>query len=237
MIESRSSLYHRHRFPAEIIAEAVWLYYRFPLSFRMVEDMLAYRGILVTHKTVHEWAEKFGREYANTIRRRTPRLGDKWHLDEMVITIKGEKHFLWRAVDQDGFVLDVLVQKRRNTKAAKRFMRKLLRGQGCSARVMVSDKLRSYGAAKRELGMSVCDHRQHKGLNNRAENSHQPIRRRERVMKRFKAARHVQRFTSIHDPVYNLHYFPRNLLSSADHRELRQTATNMWREIACLKAA
>lgn len=203
----------------------------------MVEDMLAYRGIIVTYKTVHEWAEKFGREYANTIRRRTPRLGDKWHLDEIVITIKGEKHFLWRAVDQDSFVLDVLVQKRRNTKAAKRFMRKLLRGQGCSARVMVSDKLRSYGAAKRELGMSVCDHRQHKGLNNRAENSHQPIRRRERVIKRFKSARHVQRFTSIHDPVYNLHYFPRNLLSSADHRELRQTATNMWREIACLKAA
>lgn len=164
MIESRSSLYHRHRFPAEIIAEAVWLYYRFPLSFRMVEDMLAYRGIIVTHKTVHEWAEKFGREYANTIRRRTPRLGDKWHLDEVVITIKGEKHFLWRAVDQDGFVLEVLVQKCRNTKAAKRFMRKLLSGQGCSARVIVSDKLRSYGAAKRELGLSVCDHRQHKGF-------------------------------------------------------------------------
>ncbi|MDT6942405.1 IS6 family transposase [Brucella pseudogrignonensis] len=237
MIEPRASLYHRHRFPAEIIAEAVWLYYRFPLSFRMVEDMLAYRGIIVTYKTVHEWAEKFGREYANTIRRRTPRLGDKWHLDEMVITIKGEKHFLWRAVDQDGFVLDVLVQKRRNTKAAKRFMRKLLRGQGCSARVMVSDKLRSYGAAKRHLGMSVCEHRQHKGLNNRAENSHQPIRRRERVMKRFKSARHVQRFASIHDPIYNLHHFPRNLLTSANHRELRQTATNMWREIACMKTA
>lgn len=158
-------------------------------------------------------------------------------MDEMVITIKGEKHFLWRAVDRDGFVLDVLVQKRRNTKAAKRFMRTLLRGQDCSARVMVSDKLRSYGAAKRELGMSVCEHRQHKGLNNRAENSHQPIRRRERIMKRFKSARHVQSFTSIHDPIYNLHHFPRDLLTSADHRELRQAATNMWREIACLKTA
>ena len=237
MIERRTSLYHRHRFPPEIIAEAVWLYYRFPLSFRMVEDMLAYRGIIVTYKTVYEWAEKFGRAYANAIRRRTPRSGDKWHLDECVISIKGEHHILWRAVDQDGFVLEVLVQKRRNTRAARRFMRKLLSRQGCSPRVMVTDKLGSYGAAKRELGLDVCEHRQHKGLNNRAENSHQPVRRRERVMKRFKSARHVQRFTSIHDPIYNLHFFPRNTFNAADHRALRQTATDMWREIACVKSA
>ncbi|MDH0370166.1 IS6 family transposase [Brucella anthropi] len=237
MTELRASLYHRHRFPAEIIAEAVWLYYRFPLSFRMVEDMLAYRGITVTHKTIREWAEKFGRQYANSIRRRTPRLVDRWHLDEAVVTINGKRHFLWRAVDQDGFVLDVLVQRRRDAKAAKRFMRKLLSGQGTSPRIMITNKLRSYGAAKREIGLTVCDHRQHKGLNNRAENSHQPVRRRERIMKRFKSARHVQRFTSIHDPIYNLHYFPRNKFSSADHRELRQAATSMWREIAYLKAA
>ncbi len=160
-----------------------------------------------------------------------------WHLDEMVVTIKGERHFLWRAVDQDGFVLEVLIQKRRNTKAAKRFMRKLLSPQGCAPRVMVNDKLRSYGAAKRSIGLSVCDHRQLKGLNNRAENSHQPSRRRERVMKRFKSARHVQKFTSIHDPIYNIYYFPRNQFDAADHRELRQAATNMWREIACLKSA
>lgn len=138
--------------------------------------MLAYRGIIVTHKTVRERAEKFGRDYANTIRRRTSRLGDKWHMDEVVVMIKGERHFLWRAVDQNGFVLEVLVQNRRNTKAAKRFMRKLLSGQGCSPRVMVTDKLGSYGAANREIGVTTCDHRQHKGLNNRAENSHQPIR-------------------------------------------------------------
>jgi len=237
MKEPRASLYRRHRYPAEIIAEAVWLYFRFPLSFRMVEDMLAYRGIFVTHKSVYEWAEKFGRAYASNIRRRTPRLGDKWHLDECVISIKGEHHILWRAVDQDGFVLDVLVQKRRNTKAAKRFMCKLLSAQGCAPRVMVTDKLRSYGSAKRAIGLNVCDHRQHKGLNNRAENSHQPIRRRERVMKRFKSARHVQNFTSIHDPIYNLHYLPRNQISSANHRELRQAATDMWREISCLKSA
>lgn len=215
MTEPRASLYHRHRFPAEIIAEAVWLYYRFPLSFRMVEDMLNYRGITVTYKTKREWAEKFGRAYANSLRRRTPRLGDKWHLDECVISIKGKKHWLWCAVDQDGFVLDVLVQKHRNTKAAKRFMRMLLSGHGYVPRVMVTDKLRSYGAAKRELGLGFCDHRQHKSLNNRAENSHQPTPRRERIMKRFKSARHVQRFTSIHDPIYNLHYFPRNQFNAA----------------------
>ncbi len=203
----------------------------------MVEDMLAYRGILLTHKTVREWAEKFGRDYANSIRRRTPRLGDKWHLDEVVVTINGKRHFMWRAVDQEGFVFEVLVQKRRNTKAAMRFMRKLLSGHGYSPRVIVTDKLGSYGAAKRELGLSVCEHRQHKGLNNRAENSHQPMRRRERVMRRFKSARHLQRFASIHDPIYNLHYFPRNKFSSADHRELRLAAASIWREITCTKSA
>ncbi|KAB2704416.1 IS6 family transposase [Brucella intermedia] len=234
MPDCRLSLYHRHRFPPEIIAEAVWLYFRFPLSFRMVEDMLAYRGVIVTHKTVREWAEKFGRDYANKIRRRTPRLGDKWHLDEAVVTINGERHFLWRAVDQDGFVLEVLVQKRRDTKAARRFIRKLLSGQGAVPRVMVTDKLGSYGAANREIGLTVCDHRQHKGLNNRAENSHQPTRRRERGMKRFKSARHVQRFASIHDPIYNLHHFPRNKFNAADHRLLRQAANTVWRDIAGL---
>lgn len=127
-----------------MIAHAVWLYFRFPLSLRMVEDMLAARGVIVSHQTVRLWAEKFGRHFANDIRRRsTGRLGDKWHLDEVVIMIAGKKHWLWRAVDQDGFVLDVLIQSRRNAKAAKRLMRKLLKGQGRSPRVMITDKLRS----------------------------------------------------------------------------------------------
>ena len=143
MTEPRASLYHRHRFPSEIIAEAVWLYFRFPLSFRMVEDMLAYRGIIVIHKTLHAWVDTFGPDYACIIRRRTPRLGDKWHLDEVVITIKGERHFLGRAVDQDEFVLEILVQKRRNTKVAKRFISKLLSSLGVSPCVMVTDKLGS----------------------------------------------------------------------------------------------
>jgi putative transposase len=135
------------------------------------------------------------------------RLGDKWHLDEVVVSIRGKKHWLWRAVDQDGFVLDVLVQSRRNAKAAKRLMRKLLKSQARAPRVMITDKLRSYDAAKREIMPSV-EHRSHKGLNNRAENSHQPIRRRERIMKRFKSQRHLQRFVSIHDPIANLFHIP-----------------------------
>lgn len=175
---NRDPLYRRHRFPAEIIAHAVWLYFRFPLSLRMIEDMLAARGIIVSHQTVRLWAEKFGRTFVNELRRRSSgRLGDKWHLDEAVISIRGEKHWLWRAVDQDGFVLEVLVQSSRDAKAAKRLMRKLLKGQGRSPRVMITDKLRSYSAAKQEI-MPGVEHRAHKGLNNRAENYHQPIRRR-----------------------------------------------------------
>jgi putative transposase len=220
-----------------VIAHAVWLYYRFPLSLRMVEDLLAARGIVVSHQTVRLWAEKFGRHFANEIRRRSAgKLGDKWYFDEVVISIGGKKHWLWRAVDQDGFVLDVLVQSRRDTKAAKRLMRKLLKRQGCPPRVMITDKLRSYGAAKREI-MTGVEHRSHKGLNNRAENSHQPTRRRERIMKGFKSARHVQRFVSIHDPVANLFHISRHDIPSDHHRELRTEAMKIWNEIARLQLA
>jgi putative transposase len=228
-------LYRRHRFPGELIAHAVWLYYRFPLSLRMVEDLLAARGIIVSHQTIRTWAEKFGRNFANRIRRRSRRFGDKWHLDEVVVSIAGKKQWLWRAVDQDGFVLDVLVQSRRNAKAAKRLMRKLLQKQGCAPRVTITDKLGSYAAAKRQI-MPGVEHCQHKGLNNRAENSHQPIRRRERIMKRFKSARQLQRFVSIHDPIANLFHFPRNNISSGEHRDLRNQAMKIWRELACLNA-
>jgi putative transposase len=167
----------------------------------------------------------FRTNFANDIRRRSAgRLGDKWHLDEVVIAIAGKKHWLWRAVDQDGFVLDVLVQSRRNAKAAKRLMRKLMKGQGHSPRVMITDKLRSYGAAKRDI-MPGVEHRSHKRLNNRAKNSHQPTRRRERIMKGFKSARHLQRFVSIHDPVANLFHIPRNEISS-DHHYFEKRSTD-----------
>ncbi len=146
---------------------AVWLYFRFPLSLRHVDELLAARGITVSHETVRQWSLKFGQAFAHQIRRRLPQAGDKWHLDEVVLKIAGVKHWLWRAVDQAGRVLDILVQSRRDKAAAKRLLRKLLRKQGRAPRVMITDKLASYGAAKREI-MSGVEHRQHKSLNNRA---------------------------------------------------------------------
>src|SRR5215218_5324441 len=186
MTSTAKSPYAGYRFPAEVISHAVWLYFRFPLSLRMVDEMLAARGIDVSHETVRQWARKFGQDFANQIRRRLPSPGDKWHLDEVCLMIGGQKHWLWRAVDQDGVVLDVLVQSRRDKRAAKRLLRKLLKRQMRPPRVMITDKLASYNAAKADVMPSV-EHRRHKGLNNRAENSHQPTRRRERQMKRFKS--------------------------------------------------
>jgi putative transposase len=234
MTPLRHSRYARHRFPPEVISYAVWLYFRFPLSLRMVEEMLAARGILVSHETVRQWALKFGQSFADQIRRRLPASGDKWHLDEVAISIAGKKHWLWRAVDQHGAVLDILVQSRRNAKAAKRLLRKLLKKQGTAPRVMITDKLASYGAAKREI-MPGIEHRQHQGLNNRAENSHQPTRRRERVMKRFKSAGQAQRFLSIHDQVGNLLRRPANT-NAAAHRQSRAEAIKIWAEVTGLAA-
>ena len=186
-------LYKHHRFPGEIIRHAVWLYFRFPLSHRDVEELLFVRGVIVSYEAIRKWCRKFGQQYANQLRRRRPRPRDKWHLDEVFITINKERHYLWRAVDQDGVVLDILVQRRRNKQAAKKFFRKLLKGCQYVPRVLITDKLKSYGAAKREILPSV-EHRQHRYLNNRAENSHQPTRQRERRMQGFKSAGHAQRF-------------------------------------------
>ena len=185
--------YRGYRFPKEVIAFAVWLYFRFPLSLRMVEEMLAARGIAVTYETVRRWADTFGKAFARRLRAMRPRRGDKWHLDEMVVKINGCLHWLWRAVDQHGAVLDVLVQSRRDACAAKRLMHKLLKKQGHAPKVLVTDKLRSYGAAFRRMGLGA-EHRQHKALNNRAENSHQPMRVREKVMRRFKSPRAGAKF-------------------------------------------
>ena len=237
MPTARSSLYRRHRFPPEVISYAVWLYFRFPLSLRMVEEMLAARGICVTYETVRQWGKKFGKAFADQIRVRAPGRGDKWRMDEVVVSIAGETHWLWRAVDQNGFVLDVLVQRRRDTRAAQRFMKKLLKSAVAPPRVMITDKLRSYGAARRKMGLQL-EHRQHKGLNNRAENSHQPTRRRERIMKRFKSAGQAQRFLSVHDQVSNLFHIPYPETVTADcRRASRQRAFGIWREISKTGAA
>jgi putative transposase len=182
------------------------------------------------------WAETFGRIYANKIRRRAPQFGDKWRLDEVVIPINGKRQCHVRAVDADGFVLDALVQSREGPRAAEKLLRKLIRKQSRPPRVMVTDKLGSDGAARTGMGMTF-EHRQHKGLNNRAENSHLPTLRRKRIMKRFKSARHLERFVSIHDGVANLHTFPRHAMSSSDDRALRSEAMVAWREIAELGIA
>src|ERR687896_1268434 len=179
--------YKNHRFPGEIISHGVWLYYRFHLSYRDVQELLFERGINVTYEAIRQWCRKFGQDYANRLRRRRPKPGDKWHWDEVFLTINGKRHYLWRAVDQDGNVLDILVQSRRNKQAAKKFFRKLLKRCQYVPRVIITDKLKSYGAAKREI-LRGMEHRQHKRLNNRAENSHQSTRQRERTMRRFKSA-------------------------------------------------
>jgi putative transposase len=226
--------YKGFRFPPEIISHAVWLYFRFSLSFRDVEELLAQRGIIVTYETVRQWCLKFGQTYANERRHRHPCCGDKWHLDEVVLTIRGQKHYLWRAVDQDGNVLDILVQSRRNTKAAKRFFRKLLEGLQYVPRVIITDKLRSYGAAKREILPGV-EHRQHKGLNNRAENSHQPTRLREKKMRRFKSAKQAQRFLSAFGPISG-HFQPwRHRLSAQEYRVTLQSRFQTWNEVTGIK--
>ena len=183
------------RFPSEILSHAVWLYFRFSLSFRDGEDLLAQRGIVLTSETVRQWGLTFGQTYANELRRRRPRCGDTWHMDEMVLTRRGKKRSVWRAVDQDGNVLDILVQSRSNKQAAKRLFRQLLKGLHDVPRVSMTDKLKSYAAAQREI-VPGGEHRQHKRLNNRAENAHPSTRLREKNMRRFKSAKHTQRFLS-----------------------------------------
>src|ERR1700739_3395785 len=186
--------HYRHRFPAEIISHAVWLHHVFSLSLRDVELLLAERGIVVSYETVRRWRKKWGASFAAPLRRRRPRprLGDKWPMDEVFIRIQGVQHYLWRAVDQNGVVLDIHVQIRRNANAAKRFFRRLLKDLQYVSRVIVTDKVQSYGAAQRQLLPSV-EHRQSRYLNNRAENSHRPTRRRERHMPRFKLSPEAER--------------------------------------------
>jgi putative transposase len=208
-------LYKHHRFPGEIISHAVWLYFRFSLSHRDVEEILFVRGIIVSYEAIRQWRRKFGQPYANQRRRRRPRPGAKWPLDEVFIAIHKERHYLWRAVAQEGNVLDILVQSRRHKQAAKKCFRKLLKGCQYVPRVIITDKLKSYGAAKRE-SLPGVEHRQHRYLNNRAENSHQPTRQRERRMQGFKSPGHAQRFLAAYGPIAQ-HLRPRRHRFSAPH--------------------
>ncbi|MEV7864323.1 IS6 family transposase [Streptomyces hirsutus] len=229
-VDSAPPSYKGHRYPVEIISHCVWLYFRFPLSFREVEELMLERGVTVSHETVRRWCAKFGQAYANALHCRRPRPGDTWHLDEVFIKINGERNYLWRAVDQDGNVLDILVQTRRDKAAARRFFRRLLKRTGAVPRVVVTDKLRSYGAAHREVMPSV-EHRSHKGLNNRAENSHQPTRQRERAMKGFCSTGGAQRFLSAFSGISS-HFRPRrHLMAAPDYRAEMALRFAIWEQV------
>ncbi len=232
-MQSTAPSYHGYRFPPAIISHAVWLYHRFCLSFRDAEDLLAQRGILVTYETIRHWCQTFGPAYARRLRHRRGRMGDTWYLDELFVTIQGRQHYLWRAVDEDGDVIDILVQSRRDRRAAARFFRKLLKGQGREPRRLITDKLRSYAAAHRTVMPSVI-HSTRQYENNRAEVSHQPTRRRERHLRKFTSAAHAQRFLSVHGVVLNLFRLGRHLLRAVHHRLLRTGAFGVWREVTCV---
>jgi transposase-like protein len=222
--------YRRHRFHPDIIRQAVWLYFRFTMSYRDVEDLLAERGIDVSYETVRLWVLKFGQAYARRIRKRRPTVFDHWHIDEVFVNIGGKQMYLWRAVDGEGEVLDVLVQKRRNKWAALKLMRKLLRNQGVRPFKIVTDKLKSYGAALRNLRLGHLHETGHR-LNNRAESSHVPIRRRERKMQRFKSQSSAQRFLSTYGPIYNLFNIQRHLISRRTLRIFRNQAMAEWQTV------
>ena len=226
--------YCGYRFPSEIIQHAAWLYLRFTLSFRDVEDLLAERGIIVSYETVRRWVIHFGPRYAKQLRKQRCRPGRTWHLDEVFVSIGGRPMYLWHAVDQEGEILDVLVQSTRDKRAAVRLMRKLLKNHGLAPREIVTDRLRSYGAAFQELHLSAV-HVQGKRKNNRAESSHVPIRRRERRMQGFRSPAGAQRFLSSHAAVYNTFNVCRYLTTAKTHRILRAEAFAAWR--AAVRAA
>jgi putative transposase len=221
--------YSRHRFPPAIIQHAIWLYLRFALSYRDVEDLLAERGLEVSYETVRRWVLKFGPLIARKLRQGRQRPSEQWHLDEMVVRIAGKRMYLWRAVDHEGEILDMLVQGRRDTQAALRLMRKLLKKRGFAPKLLVTDKLGSYGSAFRQLRLT-CPHEQGLRKNNRAENSHQIVRRRERKMQRFKSSRSAQRFLNIHSAVHDTFNYQRHLVSRSTLRIFRAEATAQWQD-------
>jgi transposase-like protein len=246
MIPTMTSIsFARHQFPPDVIRHTVWLYLRFTLSLRDVEEMLAERGLDLTYETVRRWVGKFGPQFARELRKRRSRPTGRWHLDEMVVMIAGKRHWLWRAVDNEGEVLEILVQSRRDTRAAVRsplatptcfagrgpwraaLMRKLVKKQGFAPEVLVTDKLGSYGAAQRKLGL-LARHEQGLRKNNRAENSHQPTRRRERKMQRFKSPGSAQRFLSAHAAVQNTFNTQRHLISRRTLRQFRAETACTW---------
>ncbi|MCG7522553.1 IS6 family transposase [Ruegeria sp. Ofav3-42] len=226
-MNSSSINYKRHRFPSQIIAHAVWLYVRFNLSLREVEEMLLQRGIDVSYETIRRWAIKFGPQIARFLRRQQGRPDDVWHLDEVVVRISGRKYWLWRAVDQHGVVLDEILQPKRDKRAAKRLLRRLMKRLGFIPKRIITDKLRSYGAATREIAPRL-EHWSHKGLNNRAENSHLPFRNRERAMQGYRSPGGLQRFVTTHSAVRNCVSAPTHRRTASTIRYHRLEAFDAW---------
>jgi putative transposase len=224
----KPNIYKRYRLPSVIIQYAVWLYYPFNLSLRDIEDLLAERGISVSYETIRLWCIKFGPKYANRLRRKHRGYGDAFFIDEVFIRIDGRQHYLWRAVDQDGEVVDVFLQKRRDGVSAKRFFKRLLKNHKDEPRKIVTDKLRSYGVAHQELIPDTI-HDTSQYANNRAELSHQPTRVRERVTRRFKSVAQAQRFLGVHSAVYNLFNLGRHLISANHYRLIRFRAFASWK--------
>ena len=232
-MNTSNRLYKRHRFPSEIIQYAVWLYFKFNLSHRDVEDLLAKRGIQVSYEAIRLWCNKFGPKYAAKLRRKHQGFGDTFFLDEVFIKINGVQYYLWRAVDQDGEVVDIYLQKRRDGKAAKRFFKRLLKKNKGEPRKIVTDKLRSYGVAHREL-IPDSIHDTHQYANNRSELSHQPTRVRERGMRKFKSVEQAQRFLNTHAAVYNLFNLGRHLVSAKNYRYFRHRAFASWKNAVAM---
>ncbi len=235
---TKSIMYKRYRFPPEVIQYAVWLYFRLNLSHRDIEDLLAQRGIVVTHESIRLWCNKFGSKYAARLRRKHQGYGDTFFIDEVFIKIDGKQRYLWRAVDQDGGVVDVFLQNRRDAKAAKRFFKRMLKKHKGEPRKIVTDKLRSYGVAHREL-IQDSFHNTSKYANNRAELSHQPTRVRERGMRRsdvseFKSVKQAQRFLNVHAAVYNLFNLGRHLVSAETYRFFRLRSFASWKNAAAV---
>ncbi len=224
------NIYKRYRFPPEIIQHTVWLYHRFNLSHRDIEDLLSERGITVSYEAIRLWCNKFGSEYAKRLKKKRNGFGDTFFIDEVFIKINGVQHYLWRAVDQDGDVIDVFLQERRDSQAAKRFFNRLIKSNRGNPRKIITDKLGSYRVAHRELIPDII-HDTSQYANNRAELSHQPTRVRERGMRKFKSIKQCQRFLSAHAEVYNLFNLGRHLLSAKNYRMFRDRAFTSWKKV------
>jgi len=232
-MKSTKTIYKRHRFPPEIIQHAVWLYYRYNLSHRDIEDLLAERGIAVSYEAIRLWCNKFGPQFALRGRRKHQGYGDTFFIDEVFVKIRGVQHYMWRAVDQDGEVVDVFLQKRRDGKAAKRFFRRLLKKYHDEPRIIVTDKLGSYRVAHREVFPDAV-HNTSQYANNRAELSHEPTRVREHGMRKFKSMEQAQRFLGAHAAVYNLFNLGRHLVSAENYRLFRLRAFATWEKAAAI---